>query len=749
MSNPSVTATISANDLASPKLRELIATLKQAERVAKEAFSGDGMGKHAGGINTATAAAQKHLGVLHQIHSAHKAIAATVAGYASLRVAHAGVDAIKHAIPYLREDQSIKARTGYSEAEMKELRKQQNALATRTGNSVESTQKTHEIFGRLKYDARTNLAITDPTAVGAKAMGVTAEHNAELMEAMISQYGVHFDSPADAQRKVKHLNDLAAVATKKSNMSFEDVLDYTRYSAAAAHTVNVSPEQNLAMGMALRRSGIVGSEGGVFARQFFARMMAPTAKGREAAAQAGINLDEYSSHGTISGEGLSASLARKFGKSLSKQAIDTFNRTIEEQGDELLSDRGKFAEAVVKARTSDGEKLSETDRKHLTKTANDYFDLTKGGIRGGELLDAMLNANNPMLLQAFLGDKQGARANALLGARDQYNEAKNDQLHADGYSQRVFEEMSQGLAAATDRLSASFDALQNTLVKASEGWITPLVNGATAVANAFNTLSPSMQSFATQFAAATTAVAALTAGGMFVKAFATLTTSAVEASAALQRLAGSAAIAGGANAAGGAAGAASKLGKIASVGTAATLLGAGVLETILFLQSIPPSSTNSNPRVGGGRKVIPGMVNTDIPWEYDSDNPNPRTGGGRRVLRPDAILRPDIGRLPSADTGIQSQGWQDSIIAGSTRPSQGGDGKVSTSTEVHGTVSGEAEMHQNITVTVEPSAYLQAVVARAEAASRVQLNGQLGTSMQGPGDNSVKSTQGPPTGSQE
>ncbi|MEY9593058.1 hypothetical protein ABIA06_005349 [Bradyrhizobium yuanmingense] len=116
MSNPSVVATISSNDLASPKLRELIATLKQAERVAKEAFSGDGMGKHSVGMNAATAAAQKHLGVLHQIHSAHKA---TVAGYASLRVAHAGVDAIKHAIPYLREDQSIKAHTGYSEAEMK------------------------------------------------------------------------------------------------------------------------------------------------------------------------------------------------------------------------------------------------------------------------------------------------------------------------------------------------------------------------------------------------------------------------------------------------------------------------------------------------------------------------------------------------------------------------------------------------------------------------------------------------------
>ncbi|MDA9474743.1 hypothetical protein XI03_09565 [Bradyrhizobium sp. CCBAU 65884] len=673
------------------------------------------MGKHAAGLNTATAAAQKHLGVLHQVHAAHKAIAATVAGYASLRVAHAGIDTIKHAIPYLREDQSIKARTGYTEAEMVRLRKQQNELAARTGDKVESTQKDHEIFGRLRYDAATNLAITEPTAIGAKAMGVTAERNAELQEAMISQYGVHFDNPSDAARKVKHLNDLAAVATKKSNMSFEDVLDYTRYSAAAAHTVNVSPEQNLAMGMALRRSGIVGSEGGVFARQFYARMMAPTAKGREAAAQNGITLDEYSSHGTISGEGLSASLARKFGKSLSKQAIDTFNRSIEEQGDELLSDRGKFAEAVVKARTSDGEKLSETDRKHLTKTANDYFDLTKGGIRGGDLLDRMLSANNPMLLQAFLGDKQGARANALLGARQQYEDAKNDQQHADGYSQKVFEEMSQGLAAATDRLTASFDALQNTLVKSSEGWITPLVNGATAVANAFNTLSPSMQSFATQFAAVGTAVAGITAGGMFVKTFATLTTSAVEASAALQRLAGSAVIAGGANTAGGAAGAAGgligKAGKIAGAVVPATLVAAGVYEAIQFMQSIPPSETNSNPRVGGGKKLtftnLTGMT-TALPWETDSDNYNPRTGGGHRALRTDAILQPDLGRLPSGDTGVQSQGWQDSIIAGSTRPSQGwGDGKVSTSTEVHGTVEGSAEMHQNITVTVEPSAYFR------------------------------------------
>lgn len=109
-------------------------------------------------------------------------------------------------------------------------------------------------------------------------------------------YGVRFDSPAEAHRKVKHLNDLAAVATKIEHVVRRR---FGLHAASTPHTVNVSPEQNLGMGMALRRSGTVGSEGGVLARQLFARMMAPTAKGREAAAQAGINLDEHSSHGTI------------------------------------------------------------------------------------------------------------------------------------------------------------------------------------------------------------------------------------------------------------------------------------------------------------------------------------------------------------------------------------------------------------------------------------------------------------------
>ncbi|MDA9523054.1 hypothetical protein XI06_22930 [Bradyrhizobium sp. CCBAU 11434] len=745
MSNPSVTATISANDLASPKLRELITTLKQAEKVAKEAFSGDGIGgKYTNSINQATLAAQKHVGVLHQMHAAHKAIAATVAGYASLKMAHVGVDTVRSALPYLREDRAIQARTGYSDSDMASLRKQQNELAAKLGANVEATQRAHETFGRLKYDAATNIAITGPTAIGARAMGVTAEQNAELMESMISQYGVHFESPADAQRKAKHLNDIAAVATKKSNMKFEDVLDYTRYSAAAASAVNVSPEQSVAMGMALRRGGIVGSEAGVFARQFYARMMAPTRKGREIAAQYGINLDEYAGHGTMSGEGLSDKLARTFGKGFSSKAIAAINKDLEEHGDEILSDRGKFAEAVVKARAADGEKLSETDRKHLVKSANEYYDWTKTGIRGSDLLDRFMAVNNPMLMQGYLGDKQGARGVALLKERDKYYEAKSDMAHVDGFSQKVSDEMSKGLAASVDRLTASFDALESTLVKASEGWLTPLVDGAGKVVGAFNELSPSMQAFAGHFAALSTAAAGLTAGGLFVQmltGFRSLTVSAGEASVALQRLAGSAAVGSvaGASGVGGLLGKASKaIGVLGPLGLTAW----GVYEAIDLMQSLPRSSANANPRMGGGRHsgVTPGWATTDVPWDLTNpNNANPRTGGGHRIL--EAAPVPYAGSSRTFGEG-QSAGWQDSIMP---IGKSGGFKDVA----VTGTVTGEAELHNNIQIEVKPTAYFESLVKRMEAVANMHLNGQLGTSLQGPGDNSVKPTQGPPTGAQE
>jgi hypothetical protein len=750
MSQPTVTATITANDEASPKLRELVRTLKQIEQTAKQAFSAETGRGYASGLNQATEAAQKHAGALKQIHAAHKQIAATVAGYAGFKMVHGTVDAIKNSLPYLREDRAMQARTGYTDSEMRDLRRQQGQLAGRYGSKVEDTLKAQETFGRLQYDSKTNVAMVGPTAVGARAMGVSTDKVAELMEAMISQTGMTFSSPEDAAAKTKRLNDLAATATKKSNMTFEDVQGFESYSAAAANSAGITPEQNLAMGMALRRGGIVGSEAGVFSRQFSARVMAPTRKGREMLAQHGINIDEFATHGTISGEGLSDKLARNFGKGLSKRAITKLNKDLEEHGDDILGSRAAYSKAVMAAVQRSGEKLSKTDQKHVTASANEYYDFSKSGFRGGALLEKMLNSGDPMVMQGFLGDKQGARANALLTEKDKYFEAKQHLQGSEGFSQQVADKMGEGLAAAVDKLTASFDSLEKNLVKANEEWLTPMVNAATSVVGMFNNLSDGGKEVVGAIAGVT---AVLTTGGL-AYAFTTtiisvnsLAASAGEASIALQALAGRSAVGA---AVPGAVGAAAGVG-VGAIGAVGTLA-AGTIAALYLRQNQIDKMTDdqlddvvsdwTNPEAAvyaAGRKRGPRAFPAALPSSgpFDRYQPTSLDNSTSRFL------------LGGGADGMSSGGWHDSVVLGQPVASKGfGDpGKTSTQVDVQGTVSGSAELHSF--VEVRPTAYFESLVQQAQRVVSVGLSGNLlGTSMQGPGDNNTKPSAGPLTGTQ-
>ena len=752
MSQPTVTATITANDQASPKLRELIKTLKQIELTAKEAFGADVGKNFASGMTQATSSAQKHLGVLHQIHAAHKAIAASVAGYAGMKVVHGGIDAIKNSLPYLREDRAMQARTGYSDAEMRDLRRQQAQLAGRYGAHVEDTQKAQETFGRLQYNAKTNAAMIGPTAVGARAMGVSTDKVAELMEAMVSQTGMTFSSPEDAAAKTRRLNDMAAAATKKSNMSFDDVKEFESYSAAAANSAGISPEQNLAMGMALRRGGIVGSEGGVFARQFAARVMAPTRKGREMLAQHGINIDEFAAHGTITGEGLSDKYARNYGQGLSKSAIAKLNGELEANGGDILQSRAAYTKAVVDAAGGD---MSKTDRKNLARTANEYYDFSKSGFKGGALLEALLNSGDPVAMQGLLGDKQGARANALLTEKDKYFEAKKDLEGSDGFSQKVADKMGEGLAAAVDKLTASFGALETGLVQANEVWLAPMVNAGTKVLDLFNSMSDEgkqavgvLAGIGTLAAGAGTAYAFVS----FLRNVNALAVSAAEASVALNALAGKGIVGGAASAVAPAAG-----GVIGALGSGALVAGGTIAALWLRQNQIDKMNDGQLDDVVGDWTNPEAAVYAAMKRQHPFPAALPSTGRFDRFQPPSTALDGSTSGflLGGGADGMSSAGWHDSVVLGQPVASKGfGDGsKTSTQVDVQGSVSGSAELHNMIAVEIKPSTYFEGLVKRAESVANVSLNGQLGTGMQGPGDKSVKPSgaapaQGAPTGGQ-
>lgn len=87
--------------------------------------------------------------------------------------------------------------------------------------------------------------------------------------------------------------------------------------------------------------------------------------------------------------------------------------------------------------------------------------------------------------------------------------------------------------------------------------------------------------------------------------------------------------------------------------------------------------------------------------------------------------------------GVASKGWQDSVILGTGAPASRGFGDPGK-TQVEGVVNGAADLHVNITGEVRPTSYLEGIIRRAETATSITLNGHLGTSMQGPGDNGTK-----------
>ena len=80
MSNPSVTATISANDQATPKLRELLELTKKLDQTSKALFRESTGSGYSNSFRQATSAAVQHLSVLEKIHKVQAAIGATVAG---------------------------------------------------------------------------------------------------------------------------------------------------------------------------------------------------------------------------------------------------------------------------------------------------------------------------------------------------------------------------------------------------------------------------------------------------------------------------------------------------------------------------------------------------------------------------------------------------------------------------------------------------------------------------------------------
>jgi hypothetical protein len=155
------------------------------------------------------------------------------------------------------------------------------------------------------------------------------------------------------------------------------------------------------------------------------------------------------------------------------------------------------------------------------------------------------------------------------------------------------------------------------------------------------------------------------------------------------------------------------------------------------------TNPNYNPRVGGGKyrsQLAPGRGEFEDLYHVEDGAVSKRNAGfGREWTQRRGATREYLDSLMAGDDA-GGNGWQDSAKVNVAQSSGFKD------VEVSGTVSGSAELHNFI--EVRPSAYFETLVGQAKSMMTLGLNGRLGTSMQGPGDNGTKPSSGALTGTQ-
>jgi TP901 family phage tail tape measure protein len=507
-------AVVGMIDQLSGPLKQLASMAKSlAKTIEVGKFDQAGLNSYTAGLNRANAAAEKHLGILGRMRNAYGSLAKTVGAvvgvHAASRVMHGAAHAVEKYAPLEGANRFLQAAGDLSDADMDRLRRQQTYGAQKYGLKNIDVADAQKAFITRKISAPISEALTDRAIILSRALGVSAEQASKILEGALFAKGQSPNSVEDAKRLSAKFSAIAAVMSKSGAMTGEDIEQYGKYAYAIASQAGIKDETAAAVAMTLKRANMPGMESGTMMRQLASRVMAPTREGREALLAAGINVDSFSTRGPIDLNNLSTVLKGRFGKELSAGQKTAIQKAIEDEG--VAGSKEDFSKVVTEAYIKSLGKQDAQSRERITKAAGRYWDYIREGVNGEGLLQAMIDKLGGLGWLNFLGVKQGARGSVINQELDKFRE--NIKAINEGIEKKRDEQIAakrnEGLKAASDRLSASYDDASNQLVRANEGWLTKAMDGLSALISSLSKMSDEAKRAATFVTALGVAVVGL------------------------------------------------------------------------------------------------------------------------------------------------------------------------------------------------------------------------------------------------
>ena len=302
----------------------------------------------------------------------------------------------------------------------------------------------------------------------AQAMNTTLPEAAKTLEGVVFSTNQNVESANGALTVMRKNVDMLVKTAKVGGLGDQDLKEAFKFGGASGTGAGLSPQTMGTIFATLHRVGFAGSEAGVATRAIAARLVSPTAKGRDALDAMGIDYNKFTTMpDAMSGKGLQSMSRRTFGKDMSQDQMDRIQAQIDSQNftdDEgkehsIIEDQGRFTAALAPILMEQFEKNkkgehSVKDQKDVAKLIGRFYKMSVESVDSEGLLAAILKADPTMgQANALFTEKHGGKVTAMAKKLDVYQEINEAIRHVvEGFAKSIGDYRMEGFSGQMKRV---------------------------------------------------------------------------------------------------------------------------------------------------------------------------------------------------------------------------------------------------------------------------------------------------------